>query len=123
MINLADSSGLKMRFDQDTGRRHLSALPEGALCRGRAESKAEGKAEGEIAAKSSFLLSLLVNPLTATLPNKDIATLCGLSVAEVEGIPPQASRIVEIPNEDGSTRPLAISCFEDKLVQLAVSTL
>ena len=86
MINLADSSGLKMRFDQDTGRRHLSALPEGALCRGRAESKAEGKAEGEIAAKSSFLLSLLVNPLTATLPNKDIATLCGLSVAEVERI-------------------------------------
>jgi len=36
---------------------------------------------------------------------------------------PQASRIVEIPKEDGSTRPLAISCFEDKLVQLAVSTI
>lgn len=36
---------------------------------------------------------------------------------------PQASRIVEIPKEDGSTRPLAISCFEDKLVQTAVSTL
>jgi len=34
---------------------------------------------------------------------------------------PQASRIVEIPKEDGSTRPLAISCFEDKIVQLAVS--
>lgn len=34
---------------------------------------------------------------------------------------PKASRIVEIPKEDGSTRPLAISCFEDKLVQLAVS--
>ena len=25
---------------------------------------------------------------------------------------PHASRIVEIPKEDGSTRPLAISCFE-----------
>jgi RNA-directed DNA polymerase len=34
---------------------------------------------------------------------------------------PQASRLIEIPKEDGSTRPLAISCFEDKLVQLAVS--
>jgi group II intron reverse transcriptase/maturase len=34
---------------------------------------------------------------------------------------PQASRLVEIPKEDGSTRPLAISCFEDKLVQDVVS--
>jgi group II intron reverse transcriptase/maturase len=34
---------------------------------------------------------------------------------------PQAARIVEIPKEDGSTRPLAISCFEDKLIQVAVS--
>jgi len=34
---------------------------------------------------------------------------------------PQASRVVEIPKEDGSTLPLAISCFEDKIVQLAVS--
>lgn len=34
---------------------------------------------------------------------------------------PQASKLVEIPKEDGSTRPLAISCFEDKIVQLAVS--
>ena len=34
---------------------------------------------------------------------------------------PQASRLVEIPKEDGSTRPLAISCFEDKLVQSAVN--
>jgi len=31
------------------------------------------------------------------------------------------ARITEIPKEDGSTRPLAISCFEDKLIQLAVS--
>jgi retron-type reverse transcriptase len=34
---------------------------------------------------------------------------------------PQAARIVQIPKEDGSTRPLAISCFEDKIVQKAVS--
>ncbi len=34
---------------------------------------------------------------------------------------PQPSRIVEMPKEDGSTRPLAISCFEDKIIQLAVS--
>jgi RNA-directed DNA polymerase len=34
---------------------------------------------------------------------------------------PKASRIVEIPKDDGSTRPLAISCFEDKIVQLSVS--
>ena len=34
---------------------------------------------------------------------------------------PKGSRIVEIPKEDGSKRPLAISCFEDKLVQWAVA--
>jgi group II intron reverse transcriptase/maturase len=34
---------------------------------------------------------------------------------------PQASKLVEIPKEDGSTRALAISCFEDKIVQQAVS--
>lgn len=34
---------------------------------------------------------------------------------------PQASRMVEIPKEDGSTRPLAISCFEDKIVQMATT--
>ncbi|MCX7123684.1 MAG: group II intron reverse transcriptase/maturase [Gammaproteobacteria bacterium] len=36
---------------------------------------------------------------------------------------PKPARITEIPKEDGSTRPLAISCFEDKLVQLSVSIL
>lgn len=34
---------------------------------------------------------------------------------------PKPSRITEIPKEDGSVRPLAISCFEDKLIQNAVS--
>jgi group II intron reverse transcriptase/maturase len=34
---------------------------------------------------------------------------------------PKPSRITEIPKEDGSYRPLAISCFEDKLIQNAVS--
>jgi group II intron reverse transcriptase/maturase len=34
---------------------------------------------------------------------------------------PQPARLVEIPKEDGNTRPLAISCFEDKLVQRAVN--
>ena len=34
---------------------------------------------------------------------------------------PQPSRLVKIPKEDGSSRPLAISCFEDKLVQSAIS--
>jgi RNA-directed DNA polymerase len=33
---------------------------------------------------------------------------------------PQASRIVEIPKASGGTRPLAIACFEDKIVQEAV---
>jgi group II intron reverse transcriptase/maturase len=33
---------------------------------------------------------------------------------------PQPSRIVEIPKSDGSLRPLAIACFEDKIVQEAV---
>lgn len=36
---------------------------------------------------------------------------------------PKPARITEIPKEDGSTRPLAISCLEDKLVQLAASTI
>jgi len=36
---------------------------------------------------------------------------------------PKPARITQIPKEDGSLRPLAISCFEDKLVQLAVSTI
>lgn len=34
---------------------------------------------------------------------------------------PQVARIVEIPKDDGSTRPLAISCTEDKLVQMRLS--
>lgn len=34
---------------------------------------------------------------------------------------PKASRIVEIPKEDGSRRPLAISCLEDKIVQSALN--
>lgn len=34
---------------------------------------------------------------------------------------PQPARVIEIPKEDGSKRPLVISCFEDKLVQSAVS--
>ncbi len=33
---------------------------------------------------------------------------------------PSASRVVKIPKASGGTRPLAISCFEDKLVQTAV---
>lgn len=36
---------------------------------------------------------------------------------------PKPSRVVEIPKEDGSTRPLAISCFEDKIVQQAVNAI
>jgi RNA-directed DNA polymerase len=34
---------------------------------------------------------------------------------------PKPARVVEIPKEDGSTRPLAISCLEDKLMQSAVN--
>ena len=36
---------------------------------------------------------------------------------------PKPARITEIPKEDGSTRPLAISCVEDKLVQRVVSVI
>ena len=36
---------------------------------------------------------------------------------------PQPARIVEIPKEDGSSRPLAISSLEDKLVQSAVNAI
>jgi RNA-directed DNA polymerase len=34
---------------------------------------------------------------------------------------PKPSRLIEVPKEDGSVRPLAIACFEDKLVQIAVN--
>ena len=34
---------------------------------------------------------------------------------------PQPGRLVEIPKEDGSQRPLVISCIADKVVQLAVN--
>jgi len=34
---------------------------------------------------------------------------------------PKPSRITEIAKEDGSMRPLAISCFEDKIVQMAIT--
>lgn len=34
---------------------------------------------------------------------------------------PMPAKIVEIPKEDGSSRPLAISCVEDKLVQSAAN--
>jgi len=34
---------------------------------------------------------------------------------------PKAARTTRIPKEDGSTRPLVISCFEDKVVELTVS--
>ncbi len=34
---------------------------------------------------------------------------------------PQPAKLVEIPKEDGSKRPLAISCLEDKLAQSAVN--
>ena len=36
---------------------------------------------------------------------------------------PKPARVRRIPKADGGTRPLAISCIEDKLVQLAVSTI
>lgn len=36
---------------------------------------------------------------------------------------PKPSRITEIPKEDGSTRPLAIACLEDKIVQQAASVI
>lgn len=34
---------------------------------------------------------------------------------------PKPSRIVEIPKEDGSKRPLSIACLDDKIVQLAMA--
>lgn len=36
---------------------------------------------------------------------------------------PRPAKMVEIPKEDGSKRPLAISCLEDKLVQSAVNVI
>lgn len=53
--------------------------------------------------------------------NLDDNIICLLSRIRRGTYKPKPARITEIPKEDGSTRPLAISCFEDKLVQLAVS--
>jgi group II intron reverse transcriptase/maturase len=36
---------------------------------------------------------------------------------------PRPSRMVEIPKEDGSNRPLAIACLEDKIVQMATANI
>jgi RNA-directed DNA polymerase len=36
---------------------------------------------------------------------------------------PKASKLVEISKDDGGKRPLAISCFEDKIVQVAISSI
>jgi len=36
---------------------------------------------------------------------------------------PRAAKVVEIPKEDGNSRGLAIACFEDKIVQAAVSAI
>ncbi len=55
--------------------------------------------------------------------NLDENIMCLLSRIRRGTYKPKPARITEIPKEDGSTRPLAISCFEDKLVQLAVSTI
>jgi RNA-directed DNA polymerase len=36
---------------------------------------------------------------------------------------PKPAKLIEIPKDDGSKRPLAISCFEDKLVQHAANSI
>ena len=73
---------------RERGRRDYESDLEDALVRGRAEGKAEGKAEGEAKGKAEgkleVLVAVLANPLTAKLPNKEIAKLCGLSIAEIE---------------------------------------
>jgi len=55
--------------------------------------------------------------------NLDENIMCLLSRIRRGTYKPKPARITEIPKEDGSTRPLAISYFEDKLVQLAISTI
>ena len=57
---------------RERGRRDYESDLEDALVRGRAEGKLE------------VLAALLDNPVTAKLPSKEIAKLCGLSMAEVE---------------------------------------
>lgn len=51
--------------------------------------------------------------------NSNIATL--LQTIRRGIYQPKPSRLVEIPKADGSTRPLSVACFEDKVVQAAVS--
>jgi predicted transposase/invertase (TIGR01784 family) len=78
----ADDEKREVARMRERGRRDYESDLEDALCRGREEGKAEGKAEGKL----EFLVGLLTNPLTAKLPSKDIAKLCGISVAEVEHV-------------------------------------
>ena len=81
---------------RERGRRDYESDLEDALTRGRAEGRAEGmaegraegmaegRAEGEFEAKTTLLIGLLHNSLTANLPSKELAKLCGLSVGDVE---------------------------------------
>jgi predicted transposase/invertase (TIGR01784 family) len=69
---------------RERGRRDYESDLEDALVRGRAEGKTEGRLE--------VLVALLANPLTAKLPNEEIAKLCGLSIAEVAKMRAQRSR-------------------------------
>ena len=74
----ADDEKREIARMRERGRRDYESDLEDALCRGRAEGKAEGKIE--------LVVGLLTNPLTAKLSSKDLAKLCGMSVAEVENI-------------------------------------
>ncbi|MBM4252296.1 MAG: hypothetical protein FJ146_10015 [Deltaproteobacteria bacterium] len=77
---------------RERGRRDYESDLEYALTRGRAEGMAEGEArgraegiaEGERVAKISLLHGLLGNVATSGLSSKELATLCGLSVDEVD---------------------------------------
>ncbi|MBM4250561.1 MAG: Rpn family recombination-promoting nuclease/putative transposase [Deltaproteobacteria bacterium] len=92
----ADEEKREIARMRERGRRDYESDLEYALTRGRAEGIAEGEArgraegiaegiaEGERNAKITLLHGLLGNVATSGLSSKELATLCGLSVDEVD---------------------------------------